>query len=559
MVLAVVALLSGQGAARGQGGVRTVRYLLLPHLESPAEERPSSLHVRQFLEAHPQVENTAEELEADLDFARAVLGQRQVLEDAAAFEAGRPGTRVRLRFLHPAGWRRRVEDEVRVGGGPFVCQLGDTWVPYFRARGWIDGEAPRYVNDVRFLWYWRDMVRPEELRTWAGLVAAAGRARQEGYPPLAIATGRDEDVLWNFAVWLHAAGGEPLYTERRWVGWHAGHPDWRGWTQAAIHDPRGLRAVRALRELAEKDHLALPDASNLRVTRDFMDRQYAMVVMEPWVAWAAERRWRDRPGWVGQQGLPGNWQRAIGATLVPPLEPGGAGTFIGGSMLALLPTGPGDAAARAAARDWIGFLLARSGEQRAMQALQYLPASEDAWRRFRYRAFFDEALAPLGGDASPAALARLRQRFAPPARAEWPVAAEQAAVTEELYWFWRRLDGLPRHGGVEETAGGNHEELAAQALRNAAAEMDRRLSPGQWWVRLLAFLAVAAPLAALLAIALQQAAAARRERAWRARLRLEKERAALLAERLRLLEGVMTLAAPASGGAGAGPGDGAGG
>src|SRR5581483_6453784 len=255
----------------------------------------------------------------------------------AAFEAQDPSYAVRIRFLAPDEWFARLQPELRAGSSPFVSQLGTSWVPYFEHQGAAAStDTAPYLNDVRLLWYWRDLVRPEELRTWSGLRSAALRLRAEGYPPLALSTFRDPDLLWNFDTWLRAAGGRMLFTELRPLGWRGGHPVWRGWQVAALDSPAAGRAADCLIDLAEADALALPEISNLPLARDFLDRRYAMVVMEPWVASQAERRWREQPDWVRAAGLPADWQDAVGATLLPPLSGGRPGTFIGGSALAVL-------------------------------------------------------------------------------------------------------------------------------------------------------------------------------------------------------------------------------
>src|SRR3954452_1310551 len=108
---AALLVLAPASPAAAQGARQPIRYLLLPQNEPPSAERPSLARIRRFLAEHPAVENTAEGLDRNLEFARAVLGQQQIFADAAAFQAAHPAYQVRIHFIAPAEWFARLQAE----------------------------------------------------------------------------------------------------------------------------------------------------------------------------------------------------------------------------------------------------------------------------------------------------------------------------------------------------------------------------------------------------------------------------------------------------------------
>ena len=423
---------------------QVVSFLCLPHLEPPRETLPSDEEILKWKEEHPQVENTFEELQRDREFARQVMGHQWIFQAIATFEATHTDIEVHLRFLDPAEWFDQLKKAAEYGTAPFVCIVGDTWVEYFQQLGVVD-LARRYYHDWRLLWFWRDKVSAKDVADGETFYATALRLRSQGIIPLAIPTHRDWDLLWNFYVWHLNAGGDIVG-----VYW------WRWGKKAILNNEAGKRTIHFLIRLAEADCLALPEVSNLEVTQDFLEGNYAMIVMEPWVAWQAEKKWGPE------------WTQRIGWTLPPSLG-GERTTFLGGTMLVLMDPTQGQApASLKAAREWLVYLRSSEVQSRQMEILQFVPGSPKAWGSLRFQTVFQEAL---------------QQGSAPPCFPEWPLAVEQPAVLDQFYWFWKRLAILPRMGSkVPQRYRKYQRKMLEQTLQDVAHLIDEQLTPG-WWKR----------------------------------------------------------------------------
>ncbi|MEO0249026.1 MAG: extracellular solute-binding protein, partial [candidate division WOR-3 bacterium] len=205
--------------------------------------------------------------------------------------------------------------------------------------------------------------------------------------------------------------------------------------------------------LVESGCLALPEVTNLQVTEDFLNGKYAMIVMEPWVAWMAEKKWGPA------------WTEHIGATLPPTLganeEPA---TFLGGSLLVVMdPTKGRQPEAVQAASEFMRFLASGDVERHAA-TVQFLPGSPKAWESFRFRKIFQ-----VGIDHGKS----------PPRFPEWPEVVENLAVRDSLYWFWKRLAVLPRaEDKVDKAYRQQQRAMVLETLHSAARMMNKGLSPG---------------------------------------------------------------------------------
>ncbi len=477
------------GAAAQPAAKRRIRFLCLPHLEQPVSQIPGPAEVRRFKRDHPNVENTESELLSNHGLARMVLGQKQLFRDIQAFETRYPANRVTVTFIDPPEWLSRLEAESRVAREPFVAVLGDTWLRHFQNKG-IVRTHHRYFNDVRLLWYWKKHVDPADLQTRTGLLRAFRRIKNQGLTPLAISTRRDWDILWNLDFWVGAAGGNLL-------------EDAPGLQEARLSRGSAKRAADFLMTLSEEGFLDPDERSNLDLTRDFLNGRCAMTVMEPWVAWRARRQ------------LGPDWERKIGAVLPPALGDDPVRAVTGGSVLTVIGPPGTQAATLQPEQDWITFLLREENQLRHVEMVQFLPATDTAWRRFEFRRFFDAA---LGGDCSPQHLATLRSRSSAHRLAAWPARMEVQAVLDELYFFWKRLGTLYE---VEPASAPHRRELVREALSNAEAAANQPVRQEQQ--SRLALTLIAGLSVALLIVTGLYVRSSLRQSAWRKEVELRNQ------------------------------------
>ncbi len=412
---------------------------------------PSEAQILRFMkERESFLQMTRADVLRDRAFARQVLGQRQIFEELAAFQKAE-SIPARVRFIAWADAFRFFADYVSdPKNPPVVAQIGDTWAAYFRSLG-VVSEQRRHTWDVRVLWYWKDLVAPEQIAEGDGLLAQCERIRSVSPPglraPLAIPTAPDWNLLHDLSLWLYNAGlPTVITTEKKW-----GLLPWR---EAILAGPEGDRAVAFLTELATRGCLALPEERAQELAEEFLQRKYAMVILGPWFTAMAEKV------------LGPSWPAQIGATLPPRIGAAHAVTMKGGSLLVLLdPTRGRDHLGVARAQRLLEFLSSPESQKRYAQALGALPAHEEALRESPYFSLFERAL---------------QHGRTYPQIPEWAPVVENLATRDNLYAFWKRLSLLtdPR-APTSETERAARARLIRAALYSAEADINRELSPGR--------------------------------------------------------------------------------
>ncbi|MDI6781602.1 MAG: extracellular solute-binding protein [bacterium] len=222
---------------------------LMPN-EPPIPYQPSDNEIKEFLVKNPNVKNTISELKSDDGFAKAVLGQRKILELLRKYKAEkRFEGQINLRILKWPEAFGEIDDAdyaYKERFSPDIVQLGTTWNAYFAHKGALV-EITDYVDerlyfepsiksckilgsekiyglplnvDIRVLYYWKSLVNnPElELRDWGSFKTTCSRIQELikdekapagmrwaiGFP---VCLG-EWDMLHQFAVWIWSAGGE---------------------------------------------------------------------------------------------------------------------------------------------------------------------------------------------------------------------------------------------------------------------------------------------------------------------------------------------------------------
>lgn len=438
--------------------------------EPPAATAPTETDIRQFTRRHRAfLHNTPDDLMRDASLARQVLGQQQIFEELAIFQA-QYGITAAVKFITWVDAFRYFTDYVSdASNPPIVAQLGDTWAAYFRSLGVMPYEQ-RHTWDVRVLWYWKDLVQANAISDEQGFIATCQRLRTgspELIAPLAIPTALDWNLLHDLSVWLYNAGLPSLISIEKKFGLLP-------WRQAQFGSPQGERAAQFLIRLARQGYVALPEQLSTDVVEDFLARRYAMVILGPWAAERAAIR------------LGSDWQQRIGLTLPPRIGADVATTVKGGSLLVVLdPSGGRHPVELEQARRLVEFFVAPESQRRYTRALGALPANPQVLAQSPSAALFQPAL---------------DQAKTYPAMPEWAPIVENLATRDNLYAFWKRLSALTTvHSSANPTEQAAREKLILAALHSAEADINKELSPGQLavlWPWLVAVLLLAVVIAA---------------------------------------------------------------
>lgn len=411
---------------------------------------PTEADIAQFLAAYgAYLQMTPQDLRRE-DLARYVLGQRQIFAELSQFQA-QHRMAVKVKFITWADAFRYFADYVSdASNPPIVAQLGDTWAAYFRSLGVMPYEQ-RHTWDVRVLWYWKDWVEATEITTGDGFVAACRRLQQAPPPgliaPYAIPTALDWNLLHDLSVWLYGAGLPSLIsTDQKW--------GLIPWKEATFAGPAGERVARFLINLAKQGYVALPEKRGTDLGEEFLARKYAMVILGPWIAERARKRFGS------------DWVLRIGATLPPTIGADEATTIKGGSLLAVLDPSRGkNADGVARARRLVEFFSSKESQRRYTQALGALPANPQALAESPNFKLFQPAL---------------DRGKTYPQIPEWAPVVENLATRDNLYAFWKRLSALtdmPAAANPVEQAA--REKLILAALHSAEADINQELSPGK--------------------------------------------------------------------------------
>lgn len=410
---------------------------------------PSEADIARFVAARrAYLHMTEKDLMKDL--ARPVLGQDQIFNELSEFQA-RHKIAVKVKFISWADAFRYFADYVSdESNPPVVVQLGDTWAAYFRSLGVMPYEQ-RHTWDVRLLWYWKDLVDPEEIADGDGFIAACQRLQRMPPPgliaPFAVSTAPDWNLLHDLSIWLYNAGLPSLIAIEKRLGVFP-------WKEAVFAGPEGERAARFLINLAKRGYVALPEKPSTEIGEEFLDRKYAMAILGTWVPGQAEKK------------LGSDWESRIGATLPPKIGAAAATTIKGGSLLVVLDPSRGkNAAGVARARRLVEFFASVESQRRYARALGALPANPHALSEFPYFRLFEAAL---------------QRGKTYPQIPEWAPVAENLATRDNLYAFWKRLSVLAdTRGAAEPVEQAAREKLILAALRSAEADINRELSPGR--------------------------------------------------------------------------------
>lgn len=420
--------------------------------ETALASDPSDADIARFVaERSPYVQMTAHDLMRDRAFARQVLGQQQIFEELAAFQA-QEGITARVRFIAwPDAFRFFADYVSDKSNPPIIAQLGDTWAAYFRSLGVVAYER-RHTWDVRVLWYWKDMVAAHEIAEGEGFLTACRRLHDAPLPglvaPLAIPTAPDWNLLHDLSVWLYNAGLPALISTEKKFGLLP-------WKEAIFAGPEGERAVHFLIQLAKRGYVALPERRSVELAEDFLARKYAMVILGPWLTKLAEKA------------LGPEWRTRIGATLPPRIGPAAAATMKGGSLLVVLdPTRGRNPEALGRARRLVDFFSSSESQRRYTEALGALPARAEALEASPYFNLFQTAL---------------EQGRTYPEIPEWAPVVENLATRDNLYAFWKRLSVLTDvHATATEAEQTARARLILAALHSAEVDINRELSPGRF-------------------------------------------------------------------------------
>lgn len=386
----------------------------------------------------------------DADLALQVLGQNQIFEELAAFQAQQK-LDVKVKFIKWADAFRYFADYVSdASNPPVVAQLGDTWAAYFRSLGVMPYEQ-RHTWDVRLLWYWKDLINAEALASGDGFVTVCQRLQEAPPPgliaPFAIPTAPDWNLLHDLSIWLYNAGLPALIsTDKKWGV--------LPWKEAIFAGPEGERTAQFLIALATRGYVALPEKLSTELAEDFLARKYALVILGPWLAERAANR------------LGAEWASHIGATLPPAIGATAATTIKGGSLLVVLDPSRGHDERRVTrARRLVDFFYSIDSQRRYTQALGALPGNPQVPIESPYVELFTTALA--NGKSYPQI-------------PEWAPVVENLATRDNLYAFWKRLSALT---DTQATAGRGEqaarEKLILAALYSAQADINKELSPGK--------------------------------------------------------------------------------
>jgi PAS domain S-box-containing protein len=468
LIAVMVAWTCAPAIALAQAAAGPVLLVRMPH-EAPVGPPPTEADVARFVAARGRsLHMTPPDLLRDLRLAREVLGQRRVFDDLAQFEA-QSGIPANVRFISWAEALRFFADYVSdPNNPPVVAQLGDTWAAYFRSLGVVPYER-RHSWDVRVLWYWKDLVRPEEISTGDGFVAVCQRLHDAPPPgliaPFAIPTAPVWDLLHDLSIWAYNAGLPSLISTDKKLGLFP-------WKEAVFGGAEGERAARFLITLAKRGYVALPERLGTELGEEFLSRKYAMVILGAWVAGRAEHQ------------LGPGWESRIGVTFPPSIGAPEATTLKGGSVMVVLdPTRGRNAAGVDRARRLLDFLCSFDSQQRYAQGLGDLAADPRVLAQSPHINLFKPALE--------------RGRLHPHIP-EWAPLVENLATRDNLYAFWKRLAALAgTPAATEQASQADRERLILAALHSAEADINRELSPGKLSFLWPWLVAVVLPLAAL--------------------------------------------------------------
>ncbi len=451
-------------AAPAQTAEEPVILIRMPDEAALANE-PTDVDVARFVASKgTYLHMTEQDLLRDHDLARQVLGQNQIFDELAHFQA-QHRIAVKVKFIKWGDAFRYFSDYVSdPTNPPIVAQLGDTWAAYFRSLGVMPYEQ-RHTWDVRLLWYWKDTVNVEEIADGDGFVAACQRLHEAPPPelvaPFIISTSPDWNFLHDFSIWLYNAGLPSLISTDKKLGMLP-------WKEARFAGPEGERATQFLIDLTKRGYLVLPEKPIDQIVEDFLSRKYAMVILGPWVTREAEKRYGP------------DWESRIGATLPPKIGAGVSTTIKGGSLFAVLDPRRGkDPAVVVRARRLVEFFGSIESQRRYTRALGALPANPQVLAESRYYHLFTTAL---------------ERGKTYPEIPEWAPVVENLATRDNLYAYWKRLSAIagtyPLAGQAEQAT---REKFILAALHSAQTDVNKELSPGKLsflWPWLLALILV---------------------------------------------------------------------
>jgi len=438
-------LLSG-GTAPG----KTIWLVRMPN--EPAEAAvPPPLQISQFFRELelPIVANQQAQLEMDGGFARNVLGQRRLIrEDLIPFakQAKSQGLEFKVRFVSwdRAFWEiKNLYQEIVIRRSDvMIVEVPSSWCAHFAAEGmlrdlsgsdlsldfwadfspmtldWYRWETGIYAVpetiDLRLVFFHKGLMGKEDFVNPGAFLKACARVMRRTSRPkavLGLPTEAGFDSFHILPIWMWNIGLADIFPGGRYL-FHSPEGDQAG-------DNIARDAVNLLVEMRCKGYLSTPQDTTRQVADDFLQGQYAMILLGPWVVKHAREVLGDK--------------NAIGIALPPNLgaDKGERFTYEGGGGLGISARADADPVAVSLAVDFLrslcssekqlglsartGLLPARIGVQGQSELFQLIQ-SETGWTLDNSRIY--------------------------PRAPEWAPYIEQLSVVDTLHLFWRDLQAI---------------------------------------------------------------------------------------------------------------------
>lgn len=441
----------------------------------------------------------------DPAFARALLSQRVLLEELAAFRANQPAfPPIAVTFFTWEEYFARLKAAMQSTDRPHLFEVPSSWcaslatdvgllaplpqelsrqaeahsLPQLLATCRLSQKGPLYalpwLVDVRLLFFWREVFPTLEAALQQGSQApetfqqALRQAKTHWSPhrPLfALPTARDWDLLHQTALLIWGHGGELV--QRTW--W----PVWR-WHSAVFREEALLGAL-FVKRLVQENLATLPRVTRDALEQEFLAQQLGSLIAGPWLIPRLQAR------------LGPAWDTHVGLAL-PPVSEGDAVTFLGGSLLGLSTAAHEPQRLQEAQTTLATYLTQGTSALTYGRAVGKLPASrhvlgtvEDAISArpalqggMPPETYFQVLVSRTTGDAAPRLLEKtLHIGRTYPALSSWATKLEVPSVLTSLYHLWQDL-------AANETERGLRADVAV--LVHEWNEALAWLPPGIFWL-----------------------------------------------------------------------------
>ncbi|MDI6736330.1 MAG: extracellular solute-binding protein [bacterium] len=412
--------------------------------ESPISHKPSDKELEEFLAQNLNVKNTLSELKSDRDFAKAVLGQTEILKLIKRYKQEKKGE-INIRVLKWSEAFGEIEDAITAYKKKFppdIIQLGSTWNAYFANKGALV-EITKYVDehlyfessikscrilgskkiyalplnvDVRILYYWKDIIEnPEvELKDWKALKRVCQKTQKaidngelSGIrTPIGFPVGsREGDVLHQFAIWLWGAGGEITKVTKKLGIFPV--------KEATLDSKEALESAIFLKELTKESNL--PQITLGELEEQFMAGKTGIIISGGWLV----KRLKDR---FGEEA----WKEKIGVAL-PPAGPAGKFTFVGGCNLSIFKATK-ERGNFEQAKDFLLFLSGKEAQLQYGNVTGALPGLKEAMDVY----IKEDPSCQIFKEA-------LEYGKSYPSIPEWATVVEKEVTLNNLYRLWQDI------------------------------------------------------------------------------------------------------------------------